>query len=55
MDFEGAFFNTNDYELTNEHLGEGAFGAVYVAKSKKDGQNYAVKVIKTVKGFNGNQ
>ncbi|KAK8849325.1 hypothetical protein M9Y10_018697 [Tritrichomonas musculus] len=55
MNYQGAFFNTNDYELTKECLGHGAFGTVYVAKSKKDDTNYAIKIIKTEGGFNGDQ
>ncbi|KAK8847145.1 hypothetical protein M9Y10_019728 [Tritrichomonas musculus] len=53
MDYEGAFFNSNDYELTKQSIGHGNFGTVYVAKRKKDGKNFAVKVIKTEGGFNG--
>ena len=55
MDFQDAFFNTKDYELTKESLGHGAFGTVYKAKSKKDGEDYAVKIIRTENGFSGEQ
>ena len=55
MDFEGAFFNTSDYELTKQNLGHGTFGTVYIAKSRKDGNDYAVKILKAEDGFNGDQ
>ena len=31
MDIEGAFFNTFDFQLQDKKLGEGSFGAVYIA------------------------
>lgn len=45
MDFEGAFFNTQDYELTEKKLGKGSFGTVYLSKNIKDNQLYATKFI----------
>lgn len=55
MDFEGAFFNTNDFELTGKELGKGSFGRVYLVKKLSDNTNYAVKIIKTENGFNGHE
>ena len=55
MDIEGAFFNTSDYQLQGEKLGEGTFGTVYTAKNNKDGQLYACKIIKTHDDFNGHE
>lgn len=36
MNFEGAFFNTSDYDLQEKKLVEGTFGTVYIAKNNKD-------------------
>lgn len=55
MEFEGAFYNTVDFNLTNKKLGEGGFGRVYVIQSVKDNRNYAVKIINTDQGFDGTQ
>lgn len=55
MDFEGAFFDTDDYELTDKFLGEGAFGKVYIAKSLKDEAQYAAKIIDPKKLSKGSQ
>ena len=53
MDFERAFFNNKDYELTEKKLGQGIFGPVYVARNLHDNQNYAAKIIQTDSGFDG--
>lgn len=45
MDFEGAFFDTADYELTNKMLGKGSFGKVFVVNNTKDGKQYAAKLL----------
>lgn len=55
MEFDGAFFNTTDFQLTKKKLGEGGFGKVYVIQSTKDNRNYAVKIINTEGGFNGTE
>lgn len=47
MDFEDAFFNTKDYELSDQTLGKGALGTVYIVKNIKDRQQYAAKIINT--------
>lgn len=48
MEIEGVFFNTTDYELQKEKLGEGSFGTVYIAKNIVDN-------IHSKDGFNGHQ
>lgn len=53
MDFEGAFFNSSDYELRNKKLGQGSYGTVYVARNVKDHHNYAAKVLKCDFKFDG--
>lgn len=45
MEFEGAFFDTSNYELTGLKLGEGTFGKVYVVNRLSDMTQYAAKVI----------
>ena len=45
MDFEGAFFDTTDYEPTNKMLGKGSFGKVFVVNNTKDGKQYAAKLL----------
>lgn len=55
MDFEGAFFELEDYELTETTLGHGAFGTVYVAINIKDEKKYAVKIIDQNPNINGKQ
>ena len=57
MDFEGAFFNTQDYELTEKKLGKGSFGTVYLSKNIKANQLYATKFINSDKlaQFTGQQ
>lgn len=53
MEAEGAFFSTTDYKLQPQKLGEGSYGAVYVAKNVKDNQEYAAKIINVSNGFDG--
>lgn len=55
MDFEDAFFDTNDYELQESKIGEGAYGKVYKAINKKDHKIYAVKLFNSDSNFNGRQ
>lgn len=47
MDFEGAFFDTVDYEETNKVLGVGSFGKVFVVKNVDNEELYAAKIINT--------
>ncbi|KAK8849869.1 hypothetical protein M9Y10_018456 [Tritrichomonas musculus] len=54
MDLEGCFFNTNNYQLTDELLGTGTFGSVYIARDL-DGETYAAKIIDIQDNFNGEQ
>ena len=51
MELEGVFFNTTDYDLQKEKLGEGAFGTVYVAMNLIDEQLYAAKLIHCSEGI----
>lgn len=53
MDFEGAFFNTADFELTTTELGKGQFGTVYIANNLKEDKQYAAKIINTDGKFDG--
>lgn len=43
MDFDGIFFDTANYELTNKKLGQGQFGKVYVVINKKITKNMQQK------------
>ena len=52
-DFEGAFFNTEDFKLTGEKIGEGTYGNVYIAENLKDGTKYAAKILNVEQIFNG--
>ena len=52
-ELESLFFNTTDFKLRNQAIGEGTFGKVYMATQIKDNQRYAVKILKTEGGFNG--
>lgn len=53
MDFEGIFFNTSDYELTSQNLGEGALGTLFIVEKIKDKSKYAAKIINSQKVFTG--
>lgn len=55
MDFEGAFFDTSDYELTDKFIGEGSFGKVYIVNCLKDKLQYAAKIINPKNLAEGNQ
>lgn len=55
MDFEGAFFNTADFEMTSQKLGEGAFGKVYVVENVNDETKYAAKIVNTNGVFSGHE
>lgn len=54
MDVEGIFFNTKDYKLSDEEIGKGAFGKVYLA-TNKDGQQFAAKILNIEDDFDGDQ
>lgn len=45
MDFEDAFFDTNDFKLTGKKLGDGGFGSVYTVQRKTDKKLFAAKII----------
>ena len=55
MDFEKIFFELSDFELTDEFLGSGSFGKVYIINSLKDHKKYAAKILNvdSKKGFTG--
>lgn len=55
MDFEGTFFNTEDFQLQKKSFAEGVFGKVYIAKNINDNKDYAVKILNPKEGFNGHQ
>lgn len=55
MDFDGAFFNVDDFELTDTKLGKGAFGKVFVVRNISDGKKYAAKIINIDKRFSGDE
>lgn len=42
------FFDTDEFKLTKEKLGEGTFGQVYVVNSLKDNKKYAAKIINSI-------
>lgn len=35
-DIEGAFYNTSDFKLHNQKLGEATFGTIYIASYNKE-------------------
>ena len=45
VDFEDAFFDLDQYELTEKVLGSGSFGKVQVVRKISDGSLYAAKMI----------
>lgn len=45
MEFEGAFFDTSDFEFTNKKIGEGQFGKVFIVVRNEDETEYAAKII----------
>ena len=47
MEIETCFFDTSAYTVTDKKLGEGAFGKVFVVKSKTGEELYAAKIINT--------
>lgn len=53
VEVEGAFFDTEDYQVTTKKLGEGSFGEVFVVQRKSDNVLFAAKVIKCQSTFNG--
>ncbi|KAK8844443.1 hypothetical protein M9Y10_024301 [Tritrichomonas musculus] len=54
MDVEGIFFNTKDYILSDEEIGKGAFGKVYLATNKEN-QQFAAKILNIDDDFDGDQ
>ena len=55
MKIEDAFFNTSDYTLTAEKLGQGSFGTVFVAENIYDKKKYAAKIINVDENFDGHE
>lgn len=55
MEFEDSFYDTKDYKLLDKELGKGTFGTVYLAENINNHQKYAVKVINTTEGFDGQE
>ena len=55
MDFEDAFFDTDDFKITNQKLGEGSFGKVYIVICLKDKAQYAAKIINSSNLIKGRQ
>ena len=53
MDFDGAFFDTSDFIMTKQKLGEGKFGKVYVVVKESDDTKYACKIININGVFSG--
>lgn len=53
MDFEGVFFDTADYELTNIKLGEGSYGQVYIVTNQNDETKLSAKIINSSKILTG--
>lgn len=51
INFEDIFFDTNEYELFGKELGHGTFGKLFIAK--KNGVDYAAKIIDQKNDFNG--
>lgn len=45
VDLENAFFDLDEFELTDKILGSGSFGKVQIAKKKSDNTLYAAKII----------
>lgn len=55
MELEGVFFDTKDYKLLDQTLGEGAFGSVYIAENINNKQQYAAKIINPDTEFDGQE
>ncbi|KAK8860813.1 hypothetical protein M9Y10_012503 [Tritrichomonas musculus] len=56
IDFDGLFFDTDDYVFeSNEQIGEGRYGKVYIVKCIKDDNYYAAKIIKINKGLSAQE
>lgn len=41
MEVEGAFFDTEDYQITTKKLGKGSYGEVFVVQRKSDNVLYS--------------
>lgn len=52
INFEDIFFDTREFELTDQSLGDGSYGHVIIAVDSS-GSKYAAKVINTQNEFNG--
>lgn len=51
MDIDGLFFDIDDFILESEEpIGEGQYGKVYIVNCDKDNQNYAAKIIQINEG-----
>lgn len=55
MEAEGAFFNTSDFVLQKQKLGQRSYGTVFIAKNVQDKQEYAAKVLNMEQGFDGHE
>lgn len=57
MNFDGIFFNVDDYMIEGNDIGEGVFGRVYVCRSREDNQRYALKkiIINSQNTFSGTE
>ena len=53
MEFDGVFFDTKDFIITEKKLGKGVFGAVYLAERTSDHQICAAKIIDVLKDIDG--
>lgn len=47
------FFNTKDYKITNQKIGSGIFGSVYIAEKTRTKEKYAAKLINVNEDFDG--
>lgn len=54
MEIKGLFFNTKDFKLSDEKIGKGAFGTVYLA-TNKDKQQFAAKILNIEDDFDGDE
>lgn len=54
MVFKGVFFDHKDFTLTDQKIGKGSFGTVYIAENNSNHNQYAAKVIKVKDEIDGN-
>lgn len=50
-DLKGGFYDISNLRFTNQKLGQGFFGSVYIIKDLKDQKDYALKIISTDEDF----